>query len=64
MSQKVKLITMEGETIEVDVEIACKSIILKEIIDDSGIDDEIPLPIIKTSILNKIIEFCIYINTN
>ena len=31
---------------------------------DSVIDDEIPLPIIKTSILNKIIEFCIYINTN
>ena len=44
MSQKVKLTTMDGETVEVDVEIAVKSILVKGIIDDSGVDEEIPLP--------------------
>ena len=34
MSQKVKLTTMDGETVEVDVEIACKSIHIKRIIDE------------------------------
>ena len=64
MSQKVKLTTMDGETVEVDVDIACKSILVKGIIDDSGVDDEIPLPQIKRSILDKIIEYCTYIHSN
>ena len=55
---------MDGETVEVDVEIACKSILVKGIIDDSGVDDEIPLPQIKRSILDKIIEYCTYIHSN
>ena len=54
---------MEGEIVEVDVKIACNSIILKEIIDDSGTDDEIPVPTIKKIILHKIIEYCTYIQT-
>ena len=64
MSQKVKLTTMDGETVEVDVDIACKSILVKGIIDDPGVDDEIPLPQIKRSILDKIIEYCTYIHSN
>ena len=56
--------TMDGETVEVDVDIACKSILVKGIIDDSGVDDEIPLPQIKRSILDKIIEYCTYIHSN
>ena len=64
MSQKVKLTTMDGETVEVDVEIACKSIHIKHIIDDFGFDDQISLPQIKRSILDKIIEYCTYIHYN
>ncbi len=62
MSQKVKLITMDGETVEVDVDIA--SILVKGIIDDPDVGDEIPLPQIKRSILDKIIEYCTYIHSN
>ena len=61
---KVKLITAEGETVEVDVEIASKSALIKGMIDDSGLDEDIPLPNVKKSILMKIIEFCTYIKDN
>ena len=60
--EKVKLTTMDGETVEVDKEIACKSILVKGIVDDSGIDDEIPLHSVKKAILDKIIVYCTYIN--
>ena len=64
MSEQVKLATMDGETVTVDKEIACKSILIKGIVDDSGTEDESPLPAIKKSILDKIIEYCTYINAN
>ena len=62
--EKVKLQTMDGELVEVDKEIACKSILVKGIVDDSGIDDEIPLASVKKAILDKIIEYCTYIHNN
>lgn len=61
---KVKLVTSEGEVVEVDVDVASKSVLIKGMIDDSGVEEEIPLPNVKRSILNKIIEFCIYIKDN
>ena len=61
-AEKVTLCTMDGETVQVDKEIACKSVLIKGIIDDSGVDDEIPLPAIKKAILDKILEYCTYIN--
>ena len=61
---KVKLVTSEGEIVEVDVEVASKSVLIKGMIDDSGVDEEIPLPNVKRSILNKIIDFCVYIKDN
>ena len=64
MSEMIKLQTMDGETVEVEKEIACKSVLVKGIVDDSGADDEIPLPQIKKAILVKIIDYCTYINTN
>ena len=64
MSNKVKLVTSEGEVVEVDVEVASKSVLIKGMIDDSGVEEEIPLPNVKRSILNKIIEFCNHIKDN
>ena len=64
MSEKVKLSTMDGEVVEVDKEIACKSILVKGIVDDSGIEDEIPLHSVKKAILDKIIVYCTYIHQN
>ena len=61
---KVKLVTSEGEVMEVDVDVASKSVLIKGMIDDSGIEEEIPLPNVKRSILQKIIEFCQYIIKN
>lgn len=61
---KVKLITSEGEAVEVEVETASKSVLIKGMIDDSGVDEEIPLPSIKKSILTKVIEFCKHLNSN
>lgn len=55
--QKVKL-QCEGEIIEVDLEVAQQSVILKNMIEDTGKDGEIPLPNLKMDILKKIIEFC------
>ena len=57
---KVKLLTSDGETIEVDVDVASKSVFIKGVIDDSGVDEEIPLPNVKKSVLEKIIQFCVY----
>ena len=37
---------------------------MKHIVDGSEEDDEILLPEIKKSILDKVIEYCTYINTN
>ena len=62
--EKVKLTTMDGDTVEVDKEIACKSILVKGIVDDSGVEDEIPLASVKKTILDKIIVYCTYIHTN
>jgi len=64
MAEMVKLTTMDGETLEVEKEIACKSVLVRGIVDDSGVDEEIPLPAIKRNILEKIIEYCQYIHKN
>ena len=64
MCEKVKLATMDGAVVEVDKEIACKSILVKDIVEDSGIEDEIPLTKVKKAILDKVIVYCTYIHRN
>ena len=56
----MKLVTSDGEVMEVDVDVASKSVLIKGMIDDSGVEEEIPLPNVKKSVLDKIIQFCIY----
>ena len=58
---KVKLVTSEGEVVEVDVEVASKSVLIKGMIDDSGVEEEIPLPNVKKAVLEKIIQYCTYV---
>jgi len=64
MAEKVTLASMDGETLEVDQDIAFKSLLVKGIVEDGGADDEIPLPAVKKVVLDKIIEYCTHINTN
>ena len=58
---KVQLVTSEGEVVEVDVDVASKSVLIKGMIDDSGVEEEIPLPNVKKAVLEKIIQYCTYV---
>ncbi len=62
--QTVKLVTVEGDIVHVDIETASKSVLIKGMIDDSGVEEEIPLPNVKKAILDKIVVFCEYIKKN
>jgi len=48
----------EGQNFEVDLEVAQQSVILKNMIEDTGKEGEIPLNNLKIGTLKKIIEFC------
>ena len=63
-AEKVKLLCSDGEIVEVDVEIAEKSVLIKGLIDDSGTEEEIPLPNVKKAILEKVVAFCTYLKDN
>ena len=48
----------DGELVNVPVTVAEKSVLIKGLIDDSGTEEEIPLPQVKKPILTKIVTFC------
>ena len=54
---KVRLIC-EGEKLDVDLEVIQKSAILKNMIEDTGKEGEIPIPNIQLHILRKVLEYC------
>ncbi|RLN55431.1 hypothetical protein BBJ29_001886 [Phytophthora kernoviae] len=63
--QKVKLISMDGESFEVDASVAVMSQLVKTLVTDEPDPDtqdvqEIPLPNVKSGILAKVVEFCQY----
>ena len=64
MATMVKLISTEGDEIEVDLETANTSVLIKSMIDDSGPEEDIPLPNVKKNILEKVIEFCQHLKEN
>ena len=66
MADKVKLKTLlDDEEIEVDKEIAYKSILIKEYFDQGGDDAEAcDLPPLKKDILEKVMVYCEYIHQN
>ena len=56
----VKLKSSQGDVIEVEEEVACLSTLIKTMVEDSGTDEEIPLPNVKTAILSKVVDYCKY----
>ncbi len=46
------------------MEITSFSVFIKDQIDEYSIEEEIPLPNVKIAILQKIIDFCLYIKDN
>jgi S-phase kinase-associated protein 1 len=61
---KVKLVCSDGEVVEIDIDIAEKSVLIKGLIDDSGTEEQIPLPNVKRPILEKVVAFCIHLKDN
>mmetsp|Transcript_3906 Transcript_3906/g.5819 ORF Transcript_3906/g.5819 Transcript_3906/m.5819 type:complete len:167 (-) Transcript_3906:863-1363(-) len=59
-SGSVSLVSKEGDTFEVPLKVAKMSELVKTMIDDEGDEDvqEIPLPNVKASVLQKVIDFC------
>ena len=51
-------------TDKVEPEVAYMSELIKKMVDDSDIDEEIPLPNVKTAILRKVIDYCKYHKDN
>ena len=60
MVDKVKLITSDGEEVEIDIDVAEKSVLIKGWIVNSP-EEQIPLPNVKRPILEKVIDFCKYL---
>ena len=58
MAEEVKLLCNDGEVVNVPVNVAEKSVLIKGLIEDSGTEEEIPLPQVKKAILEKVIVFC------
>ena len=64
MAEMITLATMDGETMQVEKDIAMKSVLIRGIVEDSGVEDDVPLPSIKKPILEKVIGYCRHIHQN
>jgi len=58
--KRVKLKSSDDEMFEVDEAVAFESQTMKNMIEDTGIDNPIPLPNVTSKILAKVIEYCKY----
>lgn len=54
----VKLKSSQGDLFVVEREVAFLSNLLRSMIEDAGLDEEIPLPNVRSSILQKVIDYC------
>ena len=58
--ETIPLVSLEGESIRIKIILAARSPILKGMIDDKA--EKIPLPIIKSKTIKKIIEYLEYLH--
>jgi len=56
----VKMKSKQEEIFEVEKEVACRSITVKNMVDDTGLETPVPLPMVDSKILIKVIEYCKY----
>eukprot|EP00742_Colponemidia_sp_Colp-10_P005848 GILJ01006256.1.p1 GENE.GILJ01006256.1~~GILJ01006256.1.p1 ORF type:complete len:200 (-),score=44.79 GILJ01006256.1:127-672(-) len=54
----LKLVSQDNDVFEVEKDVACQSQLVKNMVEDSGVDEEIPVPNVKTPVLAKVIEYC------
>lgn len=55
---QLRLVTQEGAKVSTDARLADMSGLIKNIVDDSGIQEEIPLPSVSEPILRLLIAYC------
>lgn len=60
MATKVKLSSSDTQQFEVDEEVAFESVTVKNMIEDTGGEEVIPLPNVSGKILARVIEYCKY----
>ena len=56
----MKLLSKEQEVFEVPREVALRSITIKDIAEDTDMDVPVPLPMVNSKTLTKVIEYCTY----
>lgn len=59
-SASVKLKSKHEEVFEVEKDVAFRSVTVKNMIEDTGLDTPVPLPMVDSKILIKVIEYCKY----
>ena len=59
-SSSVKLKSKQEEIFEVEKEVAFRSVTVKNMIEDTGLECPVPLPMVDSKILIKVIEYCKY----
>ncbi|KAJ7978632.1 SKP1-like protein [Quillaja saponaria] len=57
-AKKITLKSSDGETFQVDEDVALESQTIKHLIEDDCADNVIPVPIVSGQILAKVIEYC------
>lgn len=55
---KVKLLSSDHQTFEVEEEVASESQTVKNLIEETGADETIPLPNVSGKILARVVEYC------
>lgn len=55
---QVKLLSSDSQQFDVDEDVAVQSVTVKNLIEDSGTDEGIPLPNVSGRVLAKVVEYC------
>lgn len=58
MTDKVTLVSSDAQNFEVEQDVAFESTTVKNLIDDAGAEENIPVPNVSGKILAKVIEYC------
>jgi len=56
----MKLLSKEQEVFEVPRGVAMRSVTIKDMAEDTGVDVPVPLPMVSSKVLTKVIEYCTY----
>ena len=64
MASTCRLMTKDGEVLTVDVAVANNSVLIKGLIEDSGVDEDIPIAQVTKVIMEKVLVFMEHMRDN